>query len=118
MSFRPALGPTHPPIQWVLGALSLGVKRPGREVDHSPQTSVEVCSNLIYKAQKCNTTPAELAHVLAHYAMQCMSNNSQPQNKQQKNAFCRQLPNPKYILIQSALTLLPKSLTDQNLICS
>jgi hypothetical protein len=28
---RTALGPTHPPIQWVPGALSLGVKRPGRE---------------------------------------------------------------------------------------
>jgi hypothetical protein len=31
-----ALGPTQPPIQWVPGALSLGVKRPGREADHSP----------------------------------------------------------------------------------
>jgi hypothetical protein len=28
---RMALGPTQPPIQWVPGALSLGVKRPGRE---------------------------------------------------------------------------------------
>jgi hypothetical protein len=26
---RTALGPTQPPIQWVPGALSLGVKRPG-----------------------------------------------------------------------------------------
>jgi hypothetical protein len=26
---RPVLGPTQPPIQWVLGALSLGVKWPG-----------------------------------------------------------------------------------------
>jgi hypothetical protein len=34
----PALGPTKPPIQWVSGPLSLGVKRPGREVDHSPFT--------------------------------------------------------------------------------
>jgi hypothetical protein len=32
---RPALRPTPPPIQWVSGALSLGVKRPGREADHS-----------------------------------------------------------------------------------
>jgi hypothetical protein len=31
-----------PPIQWVPGALSLGVKRPGREVDHSPPSSAEV----------------------------------------------------------------------------
>jgi hypothetical protein len=35
----PALGPTQPPIQWVPGALSLGVKRPGREADHSLQSS-------------------------------------------------------------------------------
>jgi hypothetical protein len=26
---RPALRPTHPPIQWVLGILSLEVKQPG-----------------------------------------------------------------------------------------
>jgi hypothetical protein len=35
-------GPTQPPTQWVPGALSLGVKRPGREVDHSPPSSAEV----------------------------------------------------------------------------
>jgi hypothetical protein len=39
---RPALGPTKPPIQWVVGALSLGVKLPGRETDHSPPSSAEV----------------------------------------------------------------------------
>jgi hypothetical protein len=39
---RPVLGPTQPPIQWVLGALSLGVKRPRPEADHSPPPSVEV----------------------------------------------------------------------------
>jgi hypothetical protein len=39
---RQALGPTQPPIQWVPGALSLGVKRPGREADHSPPSSAEV----------------------------------------------------------------------------
>jgi hypothetical protein len=27
---------------WVPGALSLGLKRPGREADHSPPTSAEV----------------------------------------------------------------------------
>jgi hypothetical protein len=27
--YRRALGPTHPPIQWVLGALSLGQKLRG-----------------------------------------------------------------------------------------
>jgi hypothetical protein len=39
---RTALRPTQPPIQWVTGALSLGVKRPGSESDHSPQYSAEV----------------------------------------------------------------------------
>jgi hypothetical protein len=36
---RTALGPTKPPIQWVPRALSLGVKRLGREADHSPPSS-------------------------------------------------------------------------------
>jgi hypothetical protein len=35
-------GPTQLPIQWVPGALSLGVKRPEREADHSPPSSAEV----------------------------------------------------------------------------
>jgi hypothetical protein len=39
---RTVLGPTQPPIQWVPGALSLGVKRPEREDDHSPPPSAEV----------------------------------------------------------------------------
>jgi hypothetical protein len=39
---RPALRPTQPPIQCVLGTLSPGVKQPGCEVDHSPPPSVEV----------------------------------------------------------------------------
>jgi hypothetical protein len=32
---RTALGPTQPPVQWLPGALSLGVKRPGREANYS-----------------------------------------------------------------------------------
>jgi hypothetical protein len=31
---RPALAPTQPHIQWVLGALNPRVKRPGREAGH------------------------------------------------------------------------------------
>jgi hypothetical protein len=38
---RRALGPNQPPVQWVPG-LFLGVKRPGRGVDHPPPSSAEV----------------------------------------------------------------------------
>jgi hypothetical protein len=38
---RLALRPTQPPIQWVLGALSLGVKWHWCEADHSPPSSVK-----------------------------------------------------------------------------
>jgi hypothetical protein len=41
-AFRPPLGPAQPPIQWVPGALSLGIKRLGREADHSLPSSAEV----------------------------------------------------------------------------
>jgi hypothetical protein len=36
---RQALGPIQPNIQWVQGALSPGVKRPGHETDHSPSNA-------------------------------------------------------------------------------
>jgi hypothetical protein len=39
---RTAMGPTQPPVQWVRGGLYLGIKRPGREADHSPPSSAEV----------------------------------------------------------------------------
>jgi hypothetical protein len=39
---RQALEPTQPVIQRVTVALSLGVKRPWREADHSPPYSAEV----------------------------------------------------------------------------
>jgi hypothetical protein len=39
---RTALGPTQAPIQWVPRALSLGIKRVGREADHSLPFSAEV----------------------------------------------------------------------------
>jgi hypothetical protein len=43
MSYRPALWPTQPLIQWVTGK-----KRPGCEADHSPPTSAEVKNTRIY----------------------------------------------------------------------
>jgi hypothetical protein len=35
-------GVTQPPIEWVPGAISLGVKRLDREADNSPASSAEV----------------------------------------------------------------------------
>jgi hypothetical protein len=47
-SSRPALGSIQPPIQWIPGALSPGVKRPGRKAGHSPPASAEVKKMWIY----------------------------------------------------------------------
>jgi hypothetical protein len=48
MSSRPVLGLTQPPIPWVPGALSPGVKWPGHEADHSPPASAEVKKTWVY----------------------------------------------------------------------
>jgi hypothetical protein len=47
-SSRLVLGPTQPPLQWVPGILSPGVKRSGREADHPPPTSAQVKNTWIY----------------------------------------------------------------------
>jgi len=39
---RTVLGPIQPPIEWVLGAFSLGVRRAGREANHLPPCSAKV----------------------------------------------------------------------------
>jgi len=56
---RQALGPSQPPIQWLLGYFSLGEKWPGCEGDHSPSSSVEVKSEWSYTA-----TPHVCLHAL------------------------------------------------------
>ena len=48
--FTPALGHTQPPIQRISGTLSPGAKRPWREVDHSPPSSVEIKNILSYNS--------------------------------------------------------------------
>jgi len=45
---RPALVPIQPPIQWVPGALTPGVKWTGLEADHSPPPSAEVKNTWSY----------------------------------------------------------------------
>jgi hypothetical protein len=44
----PVLRPTQPRTQWVSGTIFLGVKRPGREADHSPPSSAEVKNTWSY----------------------------------------------------------------------
>jgi hypothetical protein len=39
---RLALGPTQPPIQWGTGVSFRGIKRPGRDADHSPPSGAKV----------------------------------------------------------------------------
>jgi hypothetical protein len=53
----PALGPTQPLIQWVPEALSLSIKRPGREVNHSPPSSAKV-KNVCEAVPPLHNTPA------------------------------------------------------------
>jgi hypothetical protein len=48
---------TQPPIQWVPWALSLGVKWPGCEADHSPPSSADVKNAWSY-----NSTPTIRLH--------------------------------------------------------
>jgi hypothetical protein len=58
---RPAMGFTQPPIQWRTGALSPGVKWPGREADHShpPSTEVDNGGTIAPLADQC---PCGLRH--------------------------------------------------------
>jgi hypothetical protein len=39
---RPALGATQTALRWVPGIISVGVRRPGREADHSPSSCAKV----------------------------------------------------------------------------
>jgi len=57
---RPAPGPTHPPIQRVPGALSLGINWPGRVADHLPPSSAKVKNAWSYTS----TPPIQLHGVV------------------------------------------------------
>jgi hypothetical protein len=59
-TFRQAVGPTKPPIQWVTVALSPGVKRPKREASPSPPPYVEVRNTWRYTS----TPPIRLQGVV------------------------------------------------------
>jgi hypothetical protein len=56
-SSRQSLGSTQTPTRWVPDALFSGVKRPGREADHSPPASAEVKKMWFY-----TSTPPKRLH--------------------------------------------------------
>jgi hypothetical protein len=57
----PALEPTQPPIQWVPGAISLGVKRPGREANRSSSVAIKECVELyLHSPNTCSLRGAYL----------------------------------------------------------
>jgi hypothetical protein len=63
-SSRPAVGPTHLSVQWVPGHLTLRVKWPMHEPDHSPHLILRL---------RINGTPSPLLHVPSWLA--CISTN-------------------------------------------
>jgi len=52
---RTVLESTQPPIQWVSGALSMGIKRSGRQADLSPPSSAEVKGGVELYIHSTNT---------------------------------------------------------------
>jgi hypothetical protein len=66
---RPALGLTQAPIQWVPGALTLGIKRPGRVAEQSPPSSAEVKNEWSYTS----TLPVRLNGVVLNQARDTFS---------------------------------------------
>jgi len=56
---KSVLGSIQSPIQWLPRVVSPGVKRPGREVDHSPPSSAE-----FKDTWSCTSTPIRLHGVV------------------------------------------------------
>jgi hypothetical protein len=52
-NIQPGSGPTEPPVKWVPGFFPSMLKRPGREVDHSPPSSAEVKNEWSYVSHIC-----------------------------------------------------------------
>jgi len=59
---RPALGPTHPPVQWVPRALSWGVKWP-------EGVKLTTHLHLLPKLRMCGATPALLQYVFMAWCL-------------------------------------------------
>jgi hypothetical protein len=65
---RPAR-PAQPPIQWVPGLLP-GLKRPGRSVDHPPQSSAEVKEKVeLYLYQPSGPVLGYFTFTFSHFCL-------------------------------------------------
>jgi len=53
---RPTMRPTQTPIQWIMGALFLGVQWPGHETDHSLPPMAEVKKAWSYTSTHLNVS--------------------------------------------------------------
>jgi hypothetical protein len=65
---RPAVRPMQSPNQWVLGALSLVVKQPERDADHSLLSSIDSSNEL--RVQKGCTNPGYQVATATKFCMQ------------------------------------------------
>jgi hypothetical protein len=50
---RQVMGPIQPPTQWVPRFVTQGVKRPGREVDHSLPSSADIKNAVATTSHTC-----------------------------------------------------------------
>jgi hypothetical protein len=105
---RMALGPTQPPIQWEPGALSLGVKRPGREADHSPPSSTEVKERVelyLHSPGTHSWRGAQLKHrdnfTFAFYPLLLCSSSHRSKNKTHWNLSVISYMGTKYVSLFS-----------------
>jgi hypothetical protein len=104
---------TQPPIQWKPGAPSLGIKRPGREADHSPPSSAEVKGVELYhhspntpswrgaQLKRSAGTTLPLSFVLLHrkHRQQLSNSMEQADNHSTSQEIPRLLWDPKFITL-------------------
>jgi hypothetical protein len=74
-TFRSAVWPTQPPVQWVLGVLSPGVKPPRREADHSPPGTASVATPCFQYMPSWHVTGTFYLLPLPHFCCNAYGHN-------------------------------------------
>jgi hypothetical protein len=86
-----ALGPTQPPIQWVPGALSLGVKQLGHEAEHSPPSSAEIkewVELYLHSPNMPSWHGTQLKNILTYPSFMIISHHSRVYNRNDEILCC------------------------------